>query len=104
MAVESWSEYVKRIAAGMNQLQIAEKTGLAQTNIGRWLRGDPGIPRAESAIQFARGFNRPPVEALVAAGYLNKDEAAATIEIRIPLSEFSNQEVLDDVNRRMLEG
>ena len=37
--MEDWSDYVRRIVGELNQLEIAAKTGLAQTNIGRWLRG-----------------------------------------------------------------
>ncbi len=96
--MESWSAYVRRVTGGLKQAKIAEKTGLAQTNVGRWLRGDPGAPKADSVIAFARAFGQPPVEALVAAGYLTEAEAAA--KSRTLLVEYSDRELLDELRRR----
>lgn len=96
--MQNWSAYVRRVAGGLTQVQIAEKTGLAQTNVGRWLRGDPGVPKAEKVIAFAKCFGMPAVEALIAAGYLDGDDAAATV--RIPLSEYSTGELFDECRRR----
>jgi transcriptional regulator with XRE-family HTH domain len=98
MSVERWSEYVRDVAGELNQLQIAAKTGLAQTNIGRWLRGEPGAPRADTVIAFARAFDQPAVEALLAAGYLTVEEAQA--KARTPLSEFSVHELIAELDRR----
>lgn len=98
MAVEPWSEYVRRVSAGHTQIQIAAKTGLAQTNVGRWLRGEPGVPRAESVIAFARAFHESPVEALVAAGYLTAEEAGRTE--RTPLNRYSRDELFDELRNR----
>jgi transcriptional regulator with XRE-family HTH domain len=98
MSVERWSEYVRDVAGGLNQLQIAAKTGLAQTNIGRWLRGEPGAPRADTVIAFARAFDQPAVEALLAAGYLTSEEAEA--KARTPLAEFTMHELIEELNRR----
>jgi transcriptional regulator with XRE-family HTH domain len=99
MDMESWSAYVRRVAGGLTQVQISEKTGLAQTNIGRWLRGDPGAPKAESVIAFARSFGQPPVEALAAAGYLEADEASSMS--RTPLSEYSDRELVGELSSRL---
>ena len=99
--METWSAYVRRTSGGLTQVQIAEKTGLAQTNVGRWLRGDPGLPKADSVIHFAKSFGQPAVEALIAAGYLDVDDAAATV--RVPLSEYSTSEIFDEARRRARE-
>ena len=93
MPMESWSAYVRRIAGGLTQEKIAERTGLAQTNVGRWLRAAPGAPKAESVIVFARAFGQPPIEALIAAGYL--DAADAATGARTELSEYSRKELLE---------
>jgi transcriptional regulator with XRE-family HTH domain len=98
MAMESWSAYVRRVTGGLKQAKIAERTGLAQTNVGRWLRGDPGVPKADSVIAFARAFGQPPIEALFAAGYLTEDESAA--KSRTSLVEYSDRELLDELRRR----
>jgi transcriptional regulator with XRE-family HTH domain len=97
--VETWPEYVRRIAGGMRQEQISALTGISQTTVSTWLRGAPGLPRAESVIAFARGFKVAPVQALVAAGYLQTDEA--NVKARTPLSEYEELELVDELRRRM---
>jgi transcriptional regulator with XRE-family HTH domain len=82
-------------------MQIAEKTGLAQSSVGAWLRGQPGVPRAESVIAFARAFRQSPIEALVAAGYLSTEEAGMTQ--RTPLSQYSRDELFDELGTRFPE-
>ena len=94
----NWSQYVRRITRGQTQTQIAERSGVAQTNIGRWLRGDPGMPRAESVVALARAYGQPPTEALVAAGYITAPEGESTG--RTPLSAYSTSDLLDELRRR----
>jgi transcriptional regulator with XRE-family HTH domain len=104
--MEDWSDYVRRIVGELNQLEIAAKTGLAQTNIGRWLRGAPGQPKADSVVIFARAFDQPPVEALMAAGYLTPAEAGVKARLpkaRTPLREYTMHELLDELSRRFPE-
>lgn len=101
---ESWAQYVRRATAGTTQVQLALVTGVAQTAIGRWLRGDTAAPCAESVVAFARAIGKPPVEALVAAGYLLPSEAAQRIEVTHPLSDYSTDDLLEELRRRTLAG
>jgi transcriptional regulator with XRE-family HTH domain len=96
--METWPQYVRKVAGLRKQEEIAELTGLSQATVSAWLRGAPGIPRAETVIAFARAFSRSPVEALVAAGYLQSDEAS--VKARSPLSEYSSSELLDELRSR----
>lgn len=98
IVVETWPEYVRRVAGGMRQEQISALTGISQTTVSTWLRGAPGLPRAESVIAFARGFKVAPVQALVMAGYLQADEVA--IKARTPLSEYEELELVEELRRR----
>ena len=98
IVVESWPEYVRRVAGGMRQEQISKTTGISQATVSAWLRGAPGLPKAESVIAFARGFETSPVQALVAAGYLQAEEAA--IKARTPLSEYEELELFEELRRR----
>lgn len=100
VAGETWTEYVKRICAGLTHAQIAERTGgvVSMSNVGRWLRGELTMPGADHVIAFANGFGRSPIEALTVAGYL--DAAASMPPVRTPLSEFSTAELLDELRRR----
>ena len=99
--VETWPEYVRRIAGGMRQEQISKATGISQATVSSWLRGAPGLPKAASVIAFARGFDQSPVKALVVAGYLEADEAA--IKARTPLGEYSREELLEHLLGRFPE-
>jgi transcriptional regulator with XRE-family HTH domain len=98
--MSAWSDYVQRHAKGLTQMQVADKTGLAQTAISRWLRGDTNAPRAEYVVAFARGFDQNPVEALIVAGYITAEEAGATTEVRTPISEYSGVELIDELRRK----
>ena len=102
MTMNEWSNYVRRVAGNFTQLEIAEKTGIAQTNIGRWLRGEPGSPKAESVVALARAFHQPPVEALVAAGYITATEAGAKARrTRTPLRDYTDVELVDELRSRV---
>jgi transcriptional regulator with XRE-family HTH domain len=99
MAQETWAEYVQRATAGMSQQQIADKTGLEKTGISRWLRG-MNVPRAESVVTFARCLGLPPVDALIAAGYLTIDEFPKVVHTRGTISDYSTDELLAEIRRR----
>ena len=96
----NWAEYVDHAISGVSQAHIAEKTGLAQSAISRWLRGDTDAPRAEYAVIFARALDRNPIEALIAAGYITAEEAGAKLDVKTPLSEYSNYELIRELARR----
>ena len=102
MTVDQWAQYVRQVAGNLNQLEIAAKTGIAQSNVGRWLRGEPGLPKAESVVALARAFDQPPIEALVAAGYITEEEAGAKARRgRTPLNDYTEAELLDELRRRV---
>lgn len=97
---ETWPDYVHRVARGLTHAQISAKTGVSMSNIGRWLRGELTMPDAGNAIAFAKGFGQPPVEALIAAGYLSADEVNVD---RTPLSAYSMAELIDELRRRTVD-
>jgi transcriptional regulator with XRE-family HTH domain len=68
MPRSGWWEYVVRVAGkNATQKDIAQATGLDPASVSRW---KTGTARADLAVQFARAYHRPPVESLIAAGYL----------------------------------
>lgn len=101
MANDDWAGYVRRVTAGMTQVQASDTTGVAQTAISRWLRGGTDAPRAEYVVAFARALGQNPVEALIAAGYLTKQEAGVPAS-RSPISDYSNDELLEELGRRVV--
>lgn len=96
--IETWPQYVRRIAGSLTQAQIAAKMGgVSTSNVGRWVRGEPGQPSAENVIAFAKAFNRPALEALTKAGYLIEEYDRD----RTPLSEYSNAELMEEITKRI---
>jgi transcriptional regulator with XRE-family HTH domain len=69
----TWWRYVVTVTGEATQKDIASATGIDQSSISRWQRGT-STPRAEAVVAFARAYERSPVEALVAAGYLSSSE------------------------------
>lgn len=98
---ESWPEYLRRIARGQTQAQIAERIGLGRLSVCNWLHGKTR-PKAETVIVVARVYGRSPVEALVAASYLDPGEVVAPVEVRVSPRELSAEDLAAEVRRRLL--
>lgn len=101
--VETWPDYVRRVAVGLTQEQIAAKVGgMSGSAVGKWMRGDLAAqPDANKVIAFAKAFNQPPMEALTAAGYFTAGESLPSA--RTPLSEYDDIELLDELRRRTVK-
>lgn len=96
---ETWADYTRRITAGATQAEIATRTGIEQSSISRWRQGR-NTPRAELVVAFARSYDRNPVEALIVAGYLDRNEVGGVIELETSLSVVSSDQLLDELRRR----
>lgn len=102
MANDWWGYITRHAGERLTQKQVAEVSGVDQSTISRWKR--EGASRPENIIKFARAFRRPPVEALIAAGYLTEDEAADVVTIRPVVADLTDDALLDEVRRRMSGG
>jgi len=102
MVREDWMEYVQRITAGVPREVVAKAAGIHVTGVYRWLR-DQNRPRAEKVVGFARGLNQSPVEALIAAGYLDPKEVEGTIEVYQSRSELSDDELVAELVTRLAQ-
>ena len=98
-----WWSYFKRIAGTETGRVIAEAAGVSEPQVSRWKSGK-NRPDADALARFARHYKRPPVEAIVAAGYLRRDEVLEAVEVIRPLSELGDEELLDEIRRRMSGG
>lgn len=99
---ETWADYTRRITAGATQAEIAARTGIEQSSISRWRQGR-NTPRAELVVAFARSYERNPVEALIVAGYLDRNEVGGVIELETSLSAVSTEQILDELRRRFAD-
>lgn len=102
MTRESWTEYVQRITAGVPRKEVAKAAQVNISGISRWLSGETR-PSAEKVVSFARGLRQSPIEALIAAGYLEPHEAAGVIEVVRSLSEVPDEELLAQIAERMAQ-
>lgn len=102
-AVETWPEYIRRIAHGQTQAQIAARIGIGRLSVCNWLHGKTK-PRAETAIAVARSYQRSPIEALLAAGFLEPAEVGIAIEARASLHDVPLAQLADEVARRVSAG
>jgi transcriptional regulator with XRE-family HTH domain len=101
----SWWEYVITVTGNTAQKDIAAATGIDQSSISRWQRGT-NKPRAEAVVALARAYGRSPVEALVAAGYLDSDELGV-VELTTLTGDLRGASVdslLSELRRRVLAG
>ena len=99
-ATENWPEYLRRITGNATQAQIAERIGIGRLSVCNWLHGKTN-PKAETVIAVARVYQRSPIEALLAAGYLDRGEIDLPIELRASLSDISAGDLTAEIYRRL---
>ncbi|WP_242890752.1 hypothetical protein [Actinomadura litoris] len=73
MADRTWWKYVCETAGTDNQSTIAARIGRHPSSLNKWPQG--ATPRVESVRAFAEAYDRPILEAFVAAGLLTEEEA-----------------------------
>jgi transcriptional regulator with XRE-family HTH domain len=99
---ENWTEYVQRVTAGVARKDVAQAAGIDASGISRWINSEQR-PRAENVVAFARGLRQSPIEALIAAGYLEPHEASGVIEVMRSREELSDTELLIELGERLAE-
>lgn len=95
--MSSWWSYVKRVSRDAPQQAIAERAGLSQSTINRWQSGEPKPGNVRS---FALAYERPVLEAFIAAGFLTQQEANL-ITPPVDLTRLGDDQLIDEVRRRM---
>lgn len=95
--MSTWAEYVERITRGASQTAIAERAGLSQSAVNRWRSA---TPKPETVAALARAYDRPVLEAFVAAGFLTKEDASLT-EVRVAARDLTDDEFVEEMRRRL---
>jgi transcriptional regulator with XRE-family HTH domain len=98
---ESWAEYLQRVTRGVERKDIAAAAGIDVSGISRWITGS-NRPDAERVVRFARAFHRPPLEALVAAGYLEPEEVNAEV-VCVDVRAMPTEELMAELSRRLAQ-
>ncbi|MCT1459911.1 helix-turn-helix transcriptional regulator [Aestuariimicrobium sp. p3-SID1156] len=98
----TWWDYVKSVAGDDTNAQIADAVGVSAPSVSRW----NGKNKADVNIvaAFARAYGRPVLEAFVAAGFLTSDEAGEQPSAPPSLASLNDDDLLDEVRRRMQGG
>lgn len=95
-----WSEYLRTVAPDAQQREIAQAAGVDQATVSRWRRTE-APPRPENVAAFARAFDRPVLEAFVAAGFLSASEANERPRGRPRLELITDTELLTELSKRL---
>lgn len=95
-----WGTYLRAITDGSSGAEIARKLGVSDSKVSYWKRGERP-PTISEAIAVSRAFGRPPLEGLVAAGYLAADEVSDHVTVQpAVLGKFTDAELADELLRR----
>lgn len=94
-----WWEYVHEKSGRALQKDMAQTTGIEQSNFSRWKKGK-STPLADHVVTFARAYRQSPVEALIAAGYLKTDEVGATVRVESSVHDLPTSALLDELQSR----
>jgi transcriptional regulator with XRE-family HTH domain len=97
--IETWWAYVEKHAGKVHQKVIADKAGVDGSTVSRWKEGV--TPKGEAVVAFARAYKRSPIEALIAARYIEPDEVGGAIEISISMGEVSDAALLEELAGRL---
>lgn len=97
----SWWRYVRKHSNGETNTTIGRKVGISGSSVGRW---DKSRPDPAQAAAFARAYNRPVLEAFIAAGFLTPEEASERPSAPPSLTSLTDDDLLKEVAKRMREG
>lgn len=96
----TWSDYLRSVAPAAQQREIAQASGVDQATVSRWQRAD-APPRPDNVAAFARAYQRPVLEAFIAAGFLTPDEANERPRGRPRLDLVPDEELLAELGQRL---
>ena len=99
----SWPEYVRAISGGAINAEIAKRAGVTGPSVSRWF-SQGSLPDPATAARLARSYDRPVLEAFVAAGFLTSEEAGERPSAPPSLVSLTDGELIEEVSRRMKEG
>jgi transcriptional regulator with XRE-family HTH domain len=94
----TWAEYVR--GTGHARKDIAAAAGVSTSIVSRWLSGEIR-PSAENVVAFARAFHLRPVEALMAAGYLEPGEVEGAFEVTFSPTALADRDLLEELAHRL---
>ncbi|WP_064956017.1 helix-turn-helix domain-containing protein [Microbacterium arborescens] len=95
-----WGTYLRTVTDDATGVEIARKLGVSDSKVSYWKRGERP-PTIAEAIAVSRAYGRPPLEGLIAAGYLEADEIAESVQVQpIGLRQFTDAQLAEELLRR----
>ncbi|MFE3101725.1 hypothetical protein [Nocardia tengchongensis] len=91
-------EWKQTVSHGDSDRAIAARMGTNQMRVSRHLGGDS--PVAETVIAFSRTYRVSPIEGLIAAGFLTRDDVVRA-SLQEALREATGAELAAEVARRL---
>lgn len=98
---EDWPSYVRRITDNALPKDIAKTLNVNRSLVDRWLNKE-SRPATENVVAFARTFHGNPVDALLAAGYLDAADIRGTVQIVQSLTAFSDDALIEELRARLI--
>jgi transcriptional regulator with XRE-family HTH domain len=95
-----WADYVTEKSEAVNQADLAERLGVSQSTISRWMRSK-NEPTVENVIDFARAVGDSPVAALVMFGFLRESEVGEVVRVTIGADQLESHDLLAELGRRL---
>lgn len=95
---EQWWDYVQRISAHATNKEVADAAGCNPSTVSHWKNGER--PRADVVAALARAYQRPPIEALMVAGYLGEGDLAQPVR-QGTLADIPDGELAAEMSRRL---
>jgi len=93
--VKKWWAYVQDVSGQASQTEIAKRLGMSQPGVNRW---EEIVPKTESVIAFARAYNRPILEAFLAAEYVSDEDVLMT-EVQADVSGMDTDALVQLIHR-----
>lgn len=94
-----WVTFVRDVIGDDRQTVVAQKAGIDQTTISRWLGGRLQ-PNPVHVIRFARAYHINPIEGLVAAGLITTTEADMPRTTAADLTVVATGRLIGELARR----
>ena len=98
-----WLPYLRTLAGeAASQTAISERTGVDLSTVNRWfMRRQP--PSARTVVQVAHAYEVNPIEALIAAGYLDRGDLDLPPAPAVSPRDFSLDDLMFEISRRARE-
>lgn len=98
-----WLGYLRTLAGeAASQTAISERTGVDLSTVNRWfMRRQP--PSARTVVQVAHAYEVNPIEALIAAGYLDRGDLDLPPAPAVSPRDFSLDDLMFEISRRARE-